>query len=438
MFLQDTTLSKKSLNKYFYETLNLANKNKLDLLVFPEHAYCPEDEKLDNLAFLSYGDECDYEAIANIYYNYAEIAGCPIIFSRSDKYEFIYAIYVSPIDGEVKWYGKHIATFNSSFDLSDYEENMDYIFSPIEYKGYKIGMTVCYDVTKPLFSRSYKDIDILINLTGGHVDYKKWSIYQKARALENKCNHLCVMAYFDKSKKNKSYVFGFDGFGKKLDFTIINNKDYASNDLKNGLYVFDIKKGQKDFIKFNPNKAEVDEFLITTPSINKNVTIRISIDEIIKSLNSKNKIDEDLYVIKLKNENLIILNVSEYKIEDPINVEKLIYNEKLKNYNNKRYLIFNKWENLDSDYYSKRLSTILKARASENFCVVMLASPQINECIQVGLNKNIQILQIENGKYGLDLQRASGPESFWKNNYSIGIKSSWREKYKLLIDRISQ
>lgn len=436
MFLQDQTLCVQSMNKTFYEILSYANQNKLDLLVFPEHAYCPEDEKLDDLAFLSYDDGCDYETIADIYLNYAKIAGCPIIFSRCDKYDFIYAIYVSPFNGEIKWYGKHIATYNSSFDLSDYEECMEYIFSPIEYKGYKIGITVCYDVTKPLFSRSYGDVDILLNLTGGHVDYKKWSIYQRARALENRCNHLCTMAYFNRQLRNKSYVFGFDGFGKKLNYTIINNNKYTGNDLKNGLYVFDIDKKHRDFIKFKINKAEEDEFLNTKPSINKNISVEFSPEEIVGLLNHKNKIYEDIYILSLEDENIIIIDLPEYKIEDPINVEKLMYHEKLNEYKNKKYLILNRWNELDLDYYSKRLSTILKARAAENFCIVMLVSPQKNECIQVGLNKNVQIVQCKNGTYGLDLKRASGPESFWKNNYNIGIKAKWRNKYKLLISRL--
>ena len=72
--------------------------------------------------------------------------------------------------------------------MGDYEEAIEEIFTPIEYKGFRIGITICYDSNKSIFSKAYDDIDLLLNLTGGHVDYKKWSIYQRARALENKCN----------------------------------------------------------------------------------------------------------------------------------------------------------------------------------------------------------------------------------------------------------
>jgi hypothetical protein len=109
----------------------------------------------------------------------------------------------------------------------------------------------------------------------------------------------------------------------------------------------------------------------------------------------------------------------------------------LKEYKNKKYLILNRWDNLDYEYYQKFLSTILKVRAAENFCITLLVSPIVSECIQVGLNKNIQIVRNQNGKYGLDFKRATGPESFWKNNSNIGIRADWREKYEMLIDMVN-
>lgn len=437
MFLQDTRLSAQEKNKMFYNCLQSAKENNLDMLVFPEHMYCPDDGILDELAFLSYEDECDYNEIAESYKKYAIMANCPIVVSRIDKYNYIYGLFVSPHNYEVKWYGKHIATMNSSFELENYPQVMEDIFKPIEYNGYRIGITICYDSTKSIFSKAYGNIDLLLNLTGGHVDYKKWSIYQKARALENKCNCLCTMAYFSDNSRNKSYVFGFDGFGKKLPYYIINNKNYHGNDLENGIYVFEVDKKHSDFITYDTSKGEIDEFMNVNPSVSKNITINLSIEEILKLLIVENRIDEGLYSAKIGNDNLIIVDVPEHKIENPVIVEKLLYHSKLKEYKNKKYLILNRWDNLDYEYYQKFLSTILKVRAAENFCITLLVSPIVSECIQVGLNKNIQIVRNQNGKYGLDFKRATGPESFWKNNSNIGIRADWREKYEMLIDMVN-
>ena len=51
MFLQDRTLPVAQMNKTFYNVLQIANESKLDLLVFPEHMYCPDDKILDELSF---------------------------------------------------------------------------------------------------------------------------------------------------------------------------------------------------------------------------------------------------------------------------------------------------------------------------------------------------------------------------------------------------
>lgn len=441
MFLQDNRLSEEKMNEVFYDVLKRARENKLDLLVFPEHFYCPDDMLLNELAFLNYQDEsgeeeCDQDKISEIYKNYSKKSNCPILVSRLDKYGYIYALCISPHHEKIKWYGKHIATNYSSFELADYGTSIEELFDPMEYNGFKIGITICYDSNKPIFSVAYGDVDLLINLTGGHVDYKKWSIYQKARALENRCNYLCTMAYFNDDAKNKSYVFGYDGYGKKLPYYLDKDKKYRNNDLPNGLYIYEIDKKHEDFINFDTEKSDLDEFLNTTATVNKNISVKYSNEDILNLLTTENRIAEGLYTVKLGDETLVIIDVPEHKIEDPVFVERLFYHEKLRKLSKKRYLVLNRWDQLDKDYYSRRLSTILKVRAAENFCIVLLMSDQINECIQVGMTKNVQIVKCVNGRYGLDLKRATGPESFWKNNPKMGVKKEWRDNYELLINRL--
>lgn len=435
LFLQDNRLSIDEMNKHFNKVLKDAKENKLDLLVFPEHFYCPDESRLENLNYVDYGDDsCNYTEIIDILRKYAKKANCPIIVSRSDLSGFIYGLFISPFEEEIKYYGKHIATELSSFDLGDYKEVVNDIFYPIEYKGYNIGITICYDSNNPLFSRCYDDVDILINLTGGHVDYKKWYIYQRARALENKCNYLCTMAYYRENAKNDSYVFGFDGYGKTLDFININNYESLERNTPNGLYVFEIDKKRNDFEEFNKNKSEVDQFTNGIETISKNISLELSIDDIEKLIVKDNKIENGLYIKNINGDNLVIAYLENNEIEDPLNVLKLLYSKKLKEIKNKKYLIINKWESLDYKYYETKLSTILKSRAAENFCAVILLSNIKNQCIQVGLNKNIQLVKYENNKYGIDFKRATGPESFWKNNKTIGVKAKWRDTYERLLN----
>lgn len=169
-------------------------------------------------------------------------------------------------------------------------------------------------------------------------------------------------------------------------------------------------------------------------TINKYIAINVSKEDTLKLLTNENKIDEGLYVSKFKDKTLVIIDVPEQRIEDPILIERLFYHEKLRKFTKKNYIILNRWKHLDKEYYSRRLSTILKVRAAENFCIVLLYSDYINECIQSTMTKNVQIVKYENGKYGLDLKRASGLESFWKNNPKIGVRKEWREHYEFLVN----
>ena len=57
-----------------------------------------------------------------------------------------------------------------------------------------------------------------------------------------------------------------------------------------------------------------------------------------------------------------------------------MYSGKLAGYKNKKYVIVSKFKNLDFRLYETRLSSVLKVRAMENFCAVILESDIVNAC----------------------------------------------------------
>ena len=83
------------------------------------------------------------------------------------------------------------------------------------------------------------------------------------------------------------------------------------------------------------------------------------------------------------------------------------------------------------DYYRTTLSAILKVRAMENFCAVILSSQNITKCYQCGNNRTAQVVKAVNGKFGIDLSRTGGPETIWKDKQ--GMKASWRDNIEWLI-----
>ena len=76
-------------------------------------------------------------------------------------------------------------------------------------------------------------------------------------------------------------------------------------------------------------------------------------------------------------------------------VLKLLYSDKLESVDEKHYIIVNRWETLDRNFYEEKLSTVLKVRAMENYCAVLLLSNNIWKCFQTGRNRTAQIVKLE-------------------------------------------
>lgn len=443
LYLQDKTVDDKTAENEFYSALQLAKNAKLDLFVFPEHAWTPFDDELEDLAILSYDDrEDDNDAIYEVIERIAELAECAVIFSREDKEGAIYSYYVNPYAGKgetiEKYYLKHVATSLSALALSDYDESIEALFCPVFLNGFKLGQTICYDSTMPLLSRAYglSQVDLIINSTGGHVDYKKWSYYQKSRAIENQCSVLCTMAYFDNDARNSSYVFGYDSYGKKMDYSILGNSKNKCNNLRNAVYVFDVdlRPNNSDL---DLNCFEIDEYISQTENINKNIDIFLQPHELVKKLHTLKRLDENLFLLPQNEQNIIICYIKENSILHPEFVANLLYNDKLSAIANKRYIIFNDWDFVKPAYYERILSSILRVRAAENFCAVVLNSKNIVKCFQVGKNKNSQIVKLDKNGFGIDLPRTTGPEAIWKNKNLIGMRGEWRNNYEVLLDFIN-
>jgi hypothetical protein len=121
----------------------------------------------------------------------------------------------------------------------------------------------------------------------------------------------------------------------------------------------------------------------------------------------------------------------------PEKVLKLLYHQALKKYSSKKYLIVNRWKELDIDYYRTKLSLILKVRSMENYCAVILTSPSLTKCYQCGKTRNAQVVAAQNGQFGIDLERAGGPETIWKNKPGM-MKAEWSSNVEWLINSLTE
>lgn len=421
LYLQDY---RKNTIKEFKTKIAAAKRAQIDLFVFPETGYTPY---IDEFYCNDIENDQDREIIEKRALEISQMLNCAVIISADDSYGMIYSIYANAFaennDTQIQYYYKHTMANDSPLAFENYSELIDDYFEPIRLKNKKIGMTICYDCNHSAFSRVYgkKNIDILINCTGGNIVYKKWYRYNKVRAIENKCVNLCTMGYSENNCVN-SYTFGFTPHGKLMNckplFQVHNEWDTLGN-----VFVYNT-----DY----DDKFEKDIDINQRHTKNNKGDYTFNVGTLDSMLKGADMIHKNLYV---SNKNIVLCIVDEYDIIKPEIVLKLLYSEKLRGYENKKYIIVNKWNSpVKNDYFENVLSDILRVRAMENFCAVVLFAPNKTMCYQCGDNRTSQIIENFNGSFILDTGRMGGPETIWKNKQ--GMNSKWRPAFEELISTL--
>lgn len=414
----------------FEYAMSVAEQADFDILVFPENCYFPEAEKAQQLDIASAGD---HDWMNDYVLALSKRLHKAVILSSIDMYGTLYSIYANDAAGEnetqVATYIKHTMTDASAFEFTDYREMANEMFTPILYQGVKIGMTICYDCNHAVFSRMWglNGIDILINSTGGDVVYDKWYKYNKVRAIENHCYTFVTMGGSGLAANPHSYVYGFNREGKELPYyNLMSNEN--KNNLVNTIYVFDTTG--------DDGMASIDTSINQVPTRNKNSQFSIPVGSISEILGNAEQLSPSLYVKAHYNDNIVFCLADGMTIMQPEKFLQVMYDTQLRKFPNKRYILINRHKHVDKEFYQTKLSPILKVRAMENFCAVILESDTENHCYQCGNNRTAQLVAPHDGIYELDLDRTGGPEVIWKNK--IGMKADWRNNYEWLIDNISK
>lgn len=414
--------------KSFKSAMKKVKDKEFDILVFPEDAYTPFKSEIEKLS-ITEQKELDemYSYCLGLSYD----IGKAVIVNHIDRNGFIISIYANANakedDTQCWHYIKHTMAPLSIFEFENSLEIDKNQFEPIYINGYKIGMTVCYDCNMPIFSRMHgkQGVDVIINSTGGDVVYDKWYKYNRARAIENNCYNLVTMGGYDRDGYPKAYVYGFNKNGSELTAENIDDFDGIINH-PGGIYIYDLAA--------DDNSEEEDNSLYQKENENKNYDLEIPYGYVDKIINKSKKISDKIYVYNHDKKNVVFCIVDGEDIVKPEIAQSLIYDNRLKEYNNKRYIIVNKWNQINEHDFKNRLSTLFKVRVMENFCAMIVESNNINKCYQSGKNRTAQVVKPSGKYYRIDLSRTTGPEAVWRNKY--GMKSYWREGYEELLDYI--
>lgn len=411
----------------FKEAMAAVKTAKADILVFPELGWVPFNSLLENSDI---ADEDDVNRIYDACEDFSREMGLAVVVSSVDKYGTLFSIFANAVASEGETvcatYLKHTMTECSPFEFENYRLMAGSLFTPILFKGYKLGLTICYDCNNALFSRMYgvQGIDIILNSTGGNVIYDKWYKYNQARAIENHCFTLVTMGGDGGKEKVNSYVYAFNRCGKELCAQLINGAGNQAN-MPGGVYLYDLSE--------DDGGTSCDTSLNQTKTENKKQDFFIPVGNVESILKKAVLVEEGLFVYRHGDNNIVFCLVDGEDIYHAETFLTILYSPKLSEYNSKRYVLVCRYKELTPKLYSSSLSTILKVRAMESFCAVVLESDCENNCYQTGRNKTAQVLKPVDGMYGLDLSRMSGPEAIWKDKGAC-FKASWRGNYTWLAE----
>lgn len=120
------------------EALSSAKDAELDLFVFPEGCYIPND---DDFWETDIFDENENDGIFDHALDISEDIGCAVIIGAKDINGYIYDIYANAFaegdETEILIYAKHTMTDNSPLEFDNYNENIDGFLKPILLKSKK-------------------------------------------------------------------------------------------------------------------------------------------------------------------------------------------------------------------------------------------------------------------------------------------------------------
>jgi hypothetical protein len=264
---------------------------------------------------------------------------------------------------------------------------------------------------------------VILNCTGGNVVYDKWFKYNKVRAIENHCFTFVTMAGDGTVPNPHNYVFGFTPTGKEMTPSLLNGVYKGDRNISGGIYVYDTSE--------DDGSAEIDPSVNQAESVNKVSDLYIPVGDVAGFLHKAKPLTDNISVLRHSGANVILCLVDDADILLPEKVLKLLYADALKQFSNKRYVIINRWDKVDTHFYETTLSVVLKVRAMENYCAVILDSSNLTKCYQCGQNRTAQVVKAENGQFGIDLKRTGGPETIWRNK--VGMKECWRDNIEWLI-----
>jgi predicted amidohydrolase len=396
--------------KWEKDVKDFAKENGANLIVFPEgYIKCKFDDAVSKVKARS--EEMGMAILTGV--------------ETEEGYQLSVFYNPNPENGETKEhiYIKHSSADKLAYEWPKYKGKDDAMFDPIIFRGRKIGVMICHDMFFPLITHTLVDhgAEVLVDLTGGNVNSRKWNNIIKARSIEIGGTFLCTMGY-EPNENGKSFCVVYEN-GKcvlkeeRPGFYLATiPSDSTFNDEGEEEQSFSSKKYSDITISFNKYK-KADLKIIKTDN-----SLRISSrgKELRQDREGWRKVKKGNEII-----GLLVLHIEE------ITNRILILEKRPKSNVDYCFVLYHGDSPIslsDSD-----LIAFAKLRAIESRVVVLILSGKLQEVLKTTKYKNIQRFKDKNGVIGFNKESLGGPESIFSGSRIRGIPQKFKERYLELL-----
>jgi len=414
--------SNTEINKFEEEIIKFSNKEKVHLVIFPE-AYI-KGVKFQNVL----------KEVKMRFKNLNSPVLTGVETEEGYQVAVFYNPYPQPNETEKHIYLKHSTAKKLAYEYKEYKGKHDKMFDPIILKGKKFGVMVCHDMFFSLIPHTLvkHGAEILIDLTGGNVNFQKWRNIIKARSIEFGNTFLCTMGYNPK-KKQRSYCFAYH-YGKIIPIDCFNNKRRIKitnfRDLPQKPPYFCLisipplpDELIKDDEEYKYSDIYYSDVTISIATGNK-ADIEIMGDAEKPEFYTHGQrlsVDNHWVKVELGKELIGLLLLSVKNIKDSTLVLKHVKRIKEKREKIHYYIVL--YHGKDSKFSRSELLSLAKLRAIENRVGVIVFTDKIKLVLEATRYKQIQLFKERNGIFGLTKEYLKGPENiFTRNTQGIHVK----------------
>ena len=405
-----------NIDKLEKEIKEFLKKENIDLLIFPEgYIKCNFNQALDKVKKLSKK------------FNTAVLSGV----ETDEGYQIAIFYNPHPQKGETKRhiYIKHSSANKLAYEYPNYQGKGDKMFDPIIIKGKKLGVMICHDMFFPLVPHNMvkRGSEILIDLTGGNVNFQKWKNVIKGRSIENRRIFLCTMGYNPQGKQ-RSFCFAYEN-GKVIPLLVFKNGKMQRiinfRDLPLPPFFCLLSIPSEELIEENEKLnytgktySEITVSLLTGKKADIKI-IRTNSEFYLLLKGKKINLNKNNWV---KIGDIGLLSFPLKNIMDSILILRKILKLQNKGEEANHYIVF---------YYGKadltewEIFSLAKLRAIENRVGIIVLSEDIKLVLKTTKYKNIQVVGEKEGIFGLNKECLGGPMSI----FTQGISKEFKEKY---------